>query len=313
MKRSYLLFAGLLSVALPLSAFARIERTITQTFAAQPGGLLTVDTQGGDIRVIIGSDHEVKVEARLVFPKAKSEDEADALMSNIGFSVTKSGEAVTAFARGQSKRAFLPSAHRNVQVSFIVTVPGRYDANLKTSGGDVEIDELGGNLAATTSGGDIRLGHIAGKVEAKTSGGDVALAATESTATLSTSGGDIRLGRAAGLARLTTSGGDIDVDEAFAGVRASTSGGDVRVRFLETIPADSSLESSGGDIVARVSPGAGFRLDARTSGGGVEAEGLAIRLTSGSVGRGRLSGTVNDGDSLLKLRTSGGDILIEQS
>jgi DUF4097 and DUF4098 domain-containing protein YvlB len=313
MKRSHLLFAGLLSVLLPLSAFARIERQLTQTFAAQPGGTLTVDTQGGNIRVVPGSDHEVKVEAHLVFPKAGSDAEADAIMKDIGFSVGPSANGVTAVARGRSKRSLLPTAHRSVRVSFTVTVPTRFHANLKTSGGDLEIERLGGDLVAESSGGDLRLGHIAGKVEATTSGGDVRLASADGAVRIESSGGDINVGRIAASARLTTSGGDIDVADASDAVLAKTSGGDVRVRFRDTFAAASELTTSGGDIVARVTASAGFRLDARTSGGGIEAEGLAIRLDPGRVSRGRLAGTVNEGDATLTLRTSGGDIVIEQS
>lgn len=295
MKRSHLLLAGLLSALLPLSAFARIERHLTHTFAAQPGGTLIVDTQGGNIRVVPGSDHEVKVEAHLVFPKAGSEAEADAIMKDIGFSVDQSGEGVKAVAHGRSKRSLLPTAHRSVRVSFTVTVPARFHANLKTSGGDVEIERLDGNLTVESSGGVLRLGHIAGKVEATTSGGDV------------------HLGSADGVVRIETSGGDIEIADAGDAVLAKTSGGDVRVRFRDTIAAASQLTTSGGDIVARVTSSAGFRLDARTSGGGIEAEGLAIRLDTGRLSRGRLAGTVNEGDATLTLRTSGGDIVIEKS
>lgn len=314
MKSSYLLIAaGTLLASLPLTAFARIERTATQIFAAEPGGKLTVSTEGGDVRVQRGSDHEVRVEARFVFPHAQTEADADAVMKNLGFSIAKTGNAVTAVARGERKRTVLPWQGRPVTVSFTVFVPAHYHAELKTSGGDVDIVELGGNVVARTSGGDIRLGRITGHIEAVTSGGDITVESGGGSAKLTTSGGDIVVQRIAGLARLNTSGGDIDIADAHGPVQASTSGGTVRARFAGRMPASSVLTSSGGDIIARVGNDAAFQLEASAAGGGVEADGLPIHLQSGGLGKSRLKGVVNQGEARLTLRTSGGDIRIERS
>jgi hypothetical protein len=57
-------------------------------------------------------------------------------------------------------------------------------------------------------------------------------------------------------------------------------------------------------------PGAGFELDASTSGGDVRAEGLTITIAKGGVGKSRLAGSVNGGGPILKLRSSGGDISV---
>jgi hypothetical protein len=56
----------------------------------------------------------------------------------------------------------------------------------------------------------------------------------------------------------------------------------------------------------------GLHLDARTSGGDVNAEGLTITIDHGGVGKSSLSGDVNGGGPLLKLRTSGGNIEIAE-
>jgi hypothetical protein len=55
---------------------------------------------------------------------------------------------------------------------------------------------------------------------------------------------------------------------------------------------------------------AAFRLDASTSGGGIDATGLTLTLENASRDRGRLAGAVNGGGPLLKLRTSGGGITV---
>jgi len=55
---------------------------------------------------------------------------------------------------------------------------------------------------------------------------------------------------------------------------------------------------------------AAFRLDASTSGGDVDAAGLTITMEKGNRDRSRLAGTVNGGGPLLKLRSSGGGIVV---
>jgi hypothetical protein len=303
-----LLAASLLAV-LPLAAHAKIERNVEKTFAVQPGGTLTVNTQGGDIRVLAGGDQEVRIVARQRFPRADTEAEADEVMRDLTFELTQQGNDVSVLTKSDRRLSGFNWGN-HVQIDFTITVPSRYTADIRTSGGDINVGGLTGRLSAQTSGGDIELARIDGEINASTSGGDIALAEGTAGARLRTSGGDIRVGRIARKADLETSGGDIEVRSAGASVDASTSGGDVAATFEGGVPADATLSSSGGDIVARIRQDSSFRLDASTSGGGVDAAGLTLTIERGGVGKNRLVGSVNGGGPLLKLRTSGGDIRI---
>lgn len=301
------LTTGLLAI-LPLSLHAKIDRSVEKTFAVQPGGTLSVNTQGGDVRVITGSDSEVRVVARQRFPRAKTDVEADEIMRDLTFELKQDGNNVSVVTKQERRLGFNWS--NRVQIDFTITVPSRYSTDLRTSGGDISVASLDGKVTANTSGGDIELARIDGEINVTTSGGDISLTEGTATARLHTSGGDIRVGRIAGPADINTSGGDIEINSAGSTIKASTSGGDVRATFDGGIPADTSLSSSGGDIVARLTKPTAFRLDASTSGGDVEADGLTITIERGGVGKSRLVGAVNGGGPLLKLRTSGGDIKI---
>lgn len=303
-----LLAAGALA-ALPLTAHAKIERTVEKTFAVQPGGTLTVNTQGGDVRVVPGGDQEVRIVARQRFPRADSEAEADEILRDLTFELTQSGNDVTVLSKSDRRLSGFNWGNR-VQIDFTITVPSHYATDLRTSGGDITVGNLTGKLSVHTSGGDIDLARIEGEISAVTSGGDIALSEGTSRARLRTSGGNIRVGRVAGEAEIDTSGGDIEIRSAGSSVNASTSGGDVVATFEGGVPADTTLSSSGGDIVARITKPSSFRLDASTSGGEVEAAGLTLTIERGGVGKNRLVGSVNGGGPLLKLRTSGGDIRI---
>jgi DUF4097 and DUF4098 domain-containing protein YvlB len=113
-----------------------------------------------------------------------------------------------------------------------------------------------------------------------------------------------------GTAVLKTSGGDIKIDSVENTLRAETSGGDVRAGFKGALKGDCELSTSGGEVKATVSREASFRLDASTSGGEVNASGLTITIDHGGAGKSSLSGLVNGGGPLLKLRSSGGNVEI---
>lgn len=304
------LLSCFLSLALlgAVSAEATIVRKVEKTFAVQPGGLLTIETQGGDVTVRPGAGDKVKVVA-IQKIRAHSDAEADELLQKLQLEMTQSGNDVTATAKYE-KRSW--GVHFGswppVQVGFEVTVPANYNTKLNTSGGDIEIGDLTGDIRAHTSGGNLIVGSITGLVAVSTSGGDVRLKQASGETQLKTSGGDVEVGRVIGATEVSTSGGDISVDSVEGSLRAHTSGGDVAARFIGALQGDCSLSTSGGDVKVVVSDETGFNLDASTSAGEVEVSGLTIKIERGAIGKSRLSGAVNGGGPQLKLRTSGGGI-----
>jgi len=311
MKAHTLLLAAGLLAAAPIAAFAKIERVVEKSFTVQPGGLLEVETSGGDVRVVTGSEPTVKVVAKEVF-RTSSESEADEIAKDLTLTIEQSPSGVVAKAKYEKHfTGFHWASWPPVQVSFTVTVPATYNAKLKTSGGDIAVADLAGTVHARTSGGNIALGKIAGDIDAGTSGGDVRLTEGAATVKLSTSGGNITVDRAVGPADLGTSGGDIRIGSVENTVHASTSGGNVFAGIAGLLKGDCSLHTSGGEVKVKVDRTAAFDLDASTSGGDVEAAGLTLTIERGGTGRSHLAGKVNGGGPLLKLRTSGGDIRLE--
>ncbi|HYP16618.1 MAG TPA: DUF4097 family beta strand repeat-containing protein [Opitutus sp.] len=305
MKTPLFLFTAALVLSAPLALQARIERVVEKTFAVPAGGLLKVETQGGNIAVQTSNEPAVTVIAKQRF-KANSEAEADELAERLELRIEQAGSGVLAQAKYERpKWGSLP-----VQVDFVVTVPTRYNVDLRTSGGNVSVGDLEGAATVRTSGGDVTLARIAQDVDARTSGGNIVLTEGRGTVTLNTSGGDIRVDRAVGVTELDTSGGNIHVKSVENTLHADTSGGDVTATIAGPLKGDCSLSTSGGQVRATVARTAAFQLDASTSGGGVSADGLTITIEKGNVGKDRLTGKVNGGGPLLKLRSSGGNIAV---
>ncbi|HEY5080001.1 MAG TPA: DUF4097 family beta strand repeat-containing protein [Opitutaceae bacterium] len=293
--------------AFTAAASAKIERTVEKTFQVQPGVHLTVSTYGGEIRVDPSSDGVVKVVAKEHF-HADSEAEADEIMRKVDLTIEQHGNDVVATAVSRNNIGFHFGWSHDVQIDFVITVPSSTSVDLKTSGGDIAVGDLGGSVNAHTSGGEVRLGKISGDIEASTSGGDVELADGRGSVKLSTSGGNVSAGHLTGPSTLKTSGGDIKVDSVENTLDAETSGGNVRAGFYGPLKGDCSLSTSGGEVKATVGAAVGFHLDAKTSGGDVNAAGVTITIDRGGMGKSTLAGDVNGGGPLLRLRSSGGDI-----
>jgi len=270
-----LLTIGVL-LATPAMLSAKITRTVEKSFTVQPGGNLKVRTAGGDIKVLTGPGNEVKVTA-IERIQTDSEARADELLKDLELTIEQTGNDVSALAKYDGPRAWHFSNWPPVNVSFTIVVPAKYNVDLGTSGGDIELREGTANV------------H------------------------LSTSGGNIHVDRAGGEADLSTSGGDIVINSVQGRVTANTSGGNVKANIQGPLKGDCRLTTSGGEVVVNVDKDAAFNLKAHTSGGDVDAAGITISIDKGGMRRSSLSGRVNGGGPELYLGSSGGDIRIRTS
>lgn len=297
-------------LASPAVLSAKITRTVEKTFTVQPGGNLKAATQGGDITIRTADAPEVRITVKQVI-RASSDKEADEILEDLALTLEQNGNDIVAEAKYEKGRGgFHFGSWPPVEVSFTVTVPKNFNLALNTSGGDITVASLKGNVRARTSGGNLQFDRIDGDLDGHTSGGDIVLTEGTARAKLGTSGGNIHIDRAGGPTEVSTSGGDITINAVAQLISATTSGGNVKATLTEPIKQDTLLSTSGGDVRVRVVKGAGFELDASTSGGDVHAEGLTITIDKGGVGKSRLVGSVNGGGARLKLRSSGGDITI---
>lgn len=307
-RSSFLVLLVGVSLALPVSLTATITRNVDRTFAVEPGGTFKASTEGGDIVIRTADIAEVRVTARQRI-KASSDQSADEILEKLVLTMRQEANDVTVESKyGSRGFGFRFGSWPPVQVDFIVTLPTRFAVDLSTSGGDIQVGSLAGAVRVHTSGGDIKLERIDGDINARTSGGDITLREGTARAKIHTSGGDILIERAGGPVEAGTSGGDIIIRSVAQSVQAHTSGGDIRAVLAGPLDSDSSLGTSGGDVSVRLDPAAAFTLDASTSGGRVDANGITITIDKGGLRKSTLKGRVNGGGPYLKLRSSGGDI-----
>ena len=281
---------GLLSLVAPVTG-ATFE--LHERVAARPGGTLEVRISQGSLEIETHDEPEVRVDLRASGWRG----------SAIDFALTGDGENARLEGSGPG---WVPSILGGAKIRVRIRVPETYSLDLRTGGGAIQIEDLGGSVSARTSGGSIELEGAVGSVDLRTSGGSIRVEEVEGDVTLRTSGGTVDASDVTGRIEARTSGGAIRLRDVGGPVLARTSGGPILVRFSGA--PEGSLETSGGSIEAEFPEDEGVDLDARTSGGRVHIE-EPLRL-SGRMERSRADGEINGGGAELQIRTSGGNIRI---
>ncbi len=299
MARSTVRLLVIIAATLVTSVAAAAQRSYDRQLAAPAGGHLTFHTQVGSVRVVGHSAEDVTIHADLQGPKSF----LDRL--HISARQTASGVRISArLADGSWFHWFDFGSHHRVR--FTVEVPRDYPVELRTSGGNLEVQDLNAAVRAWTSGGRVRVQNITGTVNAHTSGGNIEASQINGPTQLSSSGGSIRIEDSTGTLELHTAGGNIRIHNADGRVHAVTSGGDIRAALRSN--QGISLRSGGGDITLLLPLSTRASLDAKTGGGSVSSDFpfSTTQIVSGS----HLQGTIGGGGAAISLYSGGGDIRI---
>ena len=254
---------------------------IEEKYTVEPGGTLTIDADMGSIDVEPWSVNDVDI---LVEKSTGVDNEAQARREleevEVKIMQHQDGVRIEVDRPGWFKK-------NRVSVKMKVRVPETYNLDLKTSGGDIGIGDLKGDVNARTAGGDVNIGTVSeGDIKASTGGGDVSVRGGGRNTALSTTGGDITVDRAEGDVTSRTTGGDIEIGDTGGDVNAKTTGGDIEIGKVR---GNVTAVTTGGGI--EIGPTLGD-VDAKTIGGNIE-----IDEVGGTVNGNALGGRVTVGSS----------------
>ena len=269
--------------AILLATPAVLADALHHSFNAAPGGLLRIVAEGSSIDIETGAYDTVEVDI------SRRGDSERRILRDYDIEVyQKDGEIVVDIDRDSFLSGLFGLFGRDLEID--IRIPKRFDVNLTTSGGSIQIADLEGSVEARTSGGSMRFRTIDGPVAARTSGGSITIE------------------QCSGETNVRTSGGSIRLNEVGGSVHAATSGGSVKAYISKQPQGDSSFTTSGGSVVIYLDDHIAVDLEARTSGGRVSSD---FDLgPHGSSERHRLVGELNGGGPELYLRTSGGSIRV---
>lgn len=309
-----------LSILLSVPLLAS-QDVIRKGFNVSEGGTLRLDASIGSIKIVSGGTG-LAVE---IVRKARGRAGEDRMRDHRITFDQQGNDVVIESDHDDHHWSFFSWDEYDVQ--WNIRVPAHYNLDVRTSGGSIDLADIGGTVEAKTSGGSIKTGRLAGRavlktsggsikvggaaaeLEAHTSGGSIDIGDTTGKVDAKTSGGSITLARVGGDVHAHTSGGGIRIDDAGGTVDASTSGGSITARLSRQLSGDSRLATSGGGVVVSLASGVKLDLDAEASGGGVTSD---VPITvRGTQDDDSLRGQINGGGPKLTLRSSGGGIRVK--
>jgi len=303
--------AALSSLLVLGAAWSVGRETQAKEIPVSPGGLLTINLEGGGGIEIFGAD----VAAAKVEYSVRS-DEAG--YYDITVNPTKDGLEI-----GAELKRHVDSTHG---VDFKITLPKKFNVELDSMGGGMTIEDLEGSFTGKTMGGGLLLRRVRGRARLTTMGGEIRLTDSELDGYLKTMGGEVLFrnvtgdvdgssmggpvryenvkdrggryrapeqisesGLTAKTVVLSTMGGGIDVDDAPEGAKVHTMGGSVRI-----VNAQKFVEATtmGGDMRIKVKDG---WIDATTMGGDITVD---------------VEGGLGGGDKGVSLESMSGDIVL---
>ena len=251
-----------------------LERRTERTYDVAPGSLVRVAISGGPVTIETGPEGRVQL-TLIEEIHAQSDRDADDILKNVDVSIGQQRGEVQLLAQ-RRRTSDWRFWNGSVRFTATLTVPPDVRLDLKTSGGRIRVR-----------------GERTASIEADTSGGSITVDGGTSTMTLDTSGGSIRVG------------------SALAALDADTSGGGITVDYVGPDAKTVTLDTSGGGIRVGIDRDAKLGINATTSGGNVEVDGLPFESQTRE--RSHLTAALNGGGGQLRATTSGGGIRLSSA
>lgn len=172
------------------------------------------------------------------------------------------------------------------------------DVEVKTSAGDVRLDETGA-LRVRTSAGQVAVEEASGRAEI-VAAGDMTIGLVAGDADVKNLNGRTWIGRARGTVRVKSANGDVTIEDACSDATVKTANGNIRLG--QVARGSVSIETAAGGLAIGVREGTAAWIDADTKFGRIRNN-----LTSGDDPEPSVE-TVQ-----VRARTKFGDVLIARS
>lgn len=142
------------------------------------------------------------------------------------------------------------------------------DVTLSTGGGNITTEIIYGNLELETGGGNCTIGDVTRDVSVITGGGNLSVGKVAGKVTLETGGGNIDLRGGSDIVSVESGGGNIDLEGLVGAAKVQTGGGTVCVEINPGAEKNSTIESGCGDITLIIPEDAKANIEARLLGAG---------------------------------------------
>lgn len=301
-----------------VKSVSKFDHVVSHTFDVQPQATLHLRTNRGKLNVTTHRGKQVTLRiayavsthdqqtANKMFAEAKLDFNSDPKLKELGL---VEGRDALALITLPDQHAPAHSKSKPVkgtaQASIEIQVPEKFNVDLQTGdgpiqlvdlegtatllakngkivagnmGGDVRFTtlrgsihagDLAGNATLRTAGDPIEVGFVSGDLSASTSGGIIRAVGIRGATVASADTGNIQLHSVEGPATLDTTSGEILVRNALEQVHAESKAGSIHVNFANQPLSDSKLFSIAGPITVGLLKDLDINIDAATQVGRV--------------------------------------------
>ena len=239
---------------------------------------LDIQLHNGDVSLSVSEQDTVEVSGR-------PEEEIEVRLDDDGVLYIRQGKTASstvAFGRGL--------ARTDVEVALPDKI--WEFVRINTINGDVELEDMleANDLSIQTASGDINANHtccpqitfksisgdiegedLAGNVIAESKSGDITLSGAFVEVRANTISGDVDISGTAGTVHCSSMSGDVEVNSSADIVYCSSMSGDVSTE-IETVPHELRVDSKSGDCCVRIPDGQGFTVNLRTMSGDMNTD-----------------------------------------
>jgi len=282
------------------------EVMIDERFDVREGQTLAIDVTHADVEIITGDVSEAHV---LVTLGSKNMSRAQEIFEEMNFVVEMVGDEVRVESNAR-KNNWSSGWNGGFDIDVRVTIPERFNARLKTTHGDVELDDIEGFVELNTTHGDVSAATIRGsEISLRSTHGDIEAESLMSDAiSVNTTHADIEIEEVTSkFFSATTSHSDVVIERLSGESDITTSHGDIEITLTNNFSAD--LKTSHGDVLVYAPSGMKADLDLK----GAQVKVASAFSLDGDVKKDRVVGRVNGGGSKIQARTTHGSVHVKSN
>jgi len=257
--------------------------TLTLDAPISSGQTFTVSNTSGTTTIRSSNEQTVHVVATRHFAFGGQAPEVQ---------LTPNASGVTLGSSASARNRF-PFGGDSGSVDYTIDVPASASVVAQSTSGKMVIDGIAGTVSANTTSGGMDLSNLTGAIQAQATSGSITLQNISGSVIASATSGSIRGTELQHVRQVQTTNGSISLDGVFTDA--------------------ANINASSGSVKLRLEPGSAVTLDAHSSSGSIEPQGLT-NLTGGATRRDSLTGTVGTpaAEATLHVQTSSGSITISQ-
>ena len=245
-------------------------------FPTEPGKKLVLDMETGASLTIQGWEkNSISVQLN-----RKGRDDRN---SELNYKQTPEGLEISSEYQGDR-------GSYSSDLDLEIMVPSRYNIEIDSSGGDLNITNVDGNISGKTMGGELTLAELKGNLKLTTMGGDISLKDSVVDGEVKTMGGDVTLQDVSGTVEGSTMGGNVVYNN-------------VKKNAASSVKKEVKVNSMGGEIKVDEAP---YGADVKTMGGDIEVHSASEYVKAETMG-----GNINIDavDGWIRAKTMGGDVI----